>query len=57
VPVYQHFEANRVALQLREELVPYIYTAHRAAFLPPYLRVLARRTAEGQSTGAIVLVD
>jgi SAM-dependent methyltransferase len=32
-------------------------TAHRAAFLPPYLRVLARRTAEGQSTGAIVLVD
>ena len=30
---------------------------HRSAFLPPYLRVLARRTAEGQSTGAIVLVD
>ena len=27
-----HFEANRAALQLREELVPYIYTAHRAAF-------------------------
>ena len=26
------FEANRAALQLREELVPYIYTAHRAAF-------------------------
>jgi alpha-glucosidase len=26
------FEANRVALQLREELVPYIYTHHRAAF-------------------------
>jgi len=32
-------------------------TAHRAAFLPPYLRVLARRTAEGRPTGAIVLVD
>ena len=27
-----YFEANRAALQLREELVPYIYTAHRAAF-------------------------
>ena len=26
------FEANRVALQLREELVPYIYTHARAAF-------------------------
>ena len=26
------FEANRAALQLREELVPYIYTAHRNAF-------------------------
>ena len=27
-----YFEANRVALQLREELLPYIYTASRAAF-------------------------
>jgi alpha-glucosidase (family GH31 glycosyl hydrolase) len=27
-----YFEANRAALQLREELVPYIYTAQRAAF-------------------------
>ncbi len=32
-------------------------TAHRAAFLPPYLRVLARRTAGGGPTGAILLVD
>lgn len=32
VQAYQYFEANRAALQLREELVPYIYTAHRAAF-------------------------
>lgn len=31
--------------------------AHRAAFLPPYLRVLARRTAGGGPTGAILLVD
>jgi hypothetical protein len=27
-----YFEANRAALQLREELVPYIFTAHRNAF-------------------------
>ncbi len=27
-----YFEANRAALQLREELVPYIYTRQRAAF-------------------------
>ena len=26
------FEANRIALQLREEFLPYIYTHHRAAF-------------------------
>lgn len=32
-------------------------TAHRAAFLPPYLRILARRTADGQPAGAILLVD
>ena len=27
-----YFEANRAALQMREELVPYIYSAQRAAF-------------------------
>jgi SAM-dependent methyltransferase len=32
-------------------------TAHRAAFLPPYIRVLARRTADGRPAGAILLVD
>jgi SAM-dependent methyltransferase len=31
--------------------------AHRAAFLPPYLRVLARRVAGGRSGGPIVVVD
>lgn len=28
----ENFEANRLALQMREELVPYIYTRHRTAF-------------------------
>ncbi len=31
--------------------------AHRAAFLPPYLRILARRPAGGGAGGAIVVVD
>ena len=31
--------------------------AHRATFLPPYLRILARRTAGGATAAAIVLVQ
>jgi SAM-dependent methyltransferase len=31
--------------------------AHRAAFLPPYLRVLARRTTEGRAGGPIMVVE
>jgi SAM-dependent methyltransferase len=30
---------------------------HRAGFLPPYLRVLARRRGEGRTTGSVLLVD
>jgi SAM-dependent methyltransferase len=30
---------------------------HRAVFLPPYLRVLARRTAAERSAGSVVLVE
>lgn len=31
--------------------------AHRAAFVPPYLRILARRASGGRVAGAIVLID
>jgi SAM-dependent methyltransferase len=32
-------------------------SGHRAGFLPPYLRVLARRGGAGRATGAVVLVN
>lgn len=37
--------------------VPVGSFAHRASFLPPYIRVLARRAAEGRGGRSIVLVE